>query len=261
MPSQVFKSWAIAEIRSLCSVLARWMTEPCYPSVAVITVASVLHRKQLLFSSQPVRLAYLWVNIPSYTHPYKSRQPKPARKLSAQFEVCCTHFFQYLQAWHLTCQKHCSCWLSVVLPQFLKIISVVLPAWHRDRGMRRIQLFGVVLSLYSMCFPVAVCAPFLFVLRGDELWEMLKLQFVNVPWRLLWCFAGCCSGWYSALCPLDVRYIKKFLHIGFKTVKPRTFLFIYLYFFLRRPTFSCRHSLRLDWHQELLWTKSPAKKR
>lgn len=155
MLSQVFKSWAIAEIRSLCSVLARWMTEPCYPSVAVITVASVLHRKQLLFSSQPVRLAYLWVNIPSYTHPYKSRQPKPARKSSAQFEVCCTHFFQYLQAWHLTCQKHCSCWLSVVLPQFLKIISVVLPAWHRDRGMRRIQLFGVVLSLYSMCFPSA----------------------------------------------------------------------------------------------------------
>ena len=54
------------------------MTQPCYPSVVVITAASVLHRKQLLFSRQPVRLACLWVKIPSIlTHTNHDSQSLP----------------------------------------------------------------------------------------------------------------------------------------------------------------------------------------
>lgn len=54
------------------------MTQPCYPSVAVITVVSVLHRKQFLLSRQSVRLAFPWVKIPSiFTHINHDSQSLP----------------------------------------------------------------------------------------------------------------------------------------------------------------------------------------
>lgn len=131
--------------KSLCSVLALWMTQPCYPSVAVITVLSVLHRKQLLFSRQSVRLAFPWVKIPSIlTHTNHDSQSLAEIWLFCL--KCLKWFFRIVKPGTPSAQSTGVQWHCLPLQRLFEWCVL------RHPGTGTIQVSGVVPSFLSPCF-------------------------------------------------------------------------------------------------------------
>lgn len=178
------------------------MAQPCYPCVAVITVVSVLHRKQLLFSRQCARLAFLWMKTPSCTLPHKSWQPKPARKLTVLFEACLTWFFRIFKHGTSSAQSTAPTGFQCHYLPLQRLFERCVLCYPRTEG----QGGSSFLEWYRPSYPCAslLQCTLLFCLcsREDGWWGVLKWQSVNEPWRLLWCFKGCSFGLCSVLLPL-----------------------------------------------------------
>lgn len=186
--------WKLGNTRNktLCSVLALWMTQPCYPSVAVITVLSVLHRKQLLFSRQSVRLAFLWVKIPSIlihiNHDSQSLPEIWLLCLKCLWSVRSDFSGLLSLAFHLPTVLVFS-GTTYLFKDYLNDVS------HVTQGKGQFRFLGWYCPSYPHASLMQRELPF--VLRGDGFWEVLKpvckctLKTAQVLQRLLFCFMIC----------------------------------------------------------------------
>lgn len=144
------------------------MTQPCYPFVAAITVVSVLHRKQLLFSRQSVRLAFPWVKIPSIlTHTNHDSQSLP-ENLIALSEVSLSWFFRIFKHGTSPAQSTSFSGTTYLFRDYMNDVPCIM------RQQRDKDNCGVVLSFLPPCFLAATCASLPFVLREDGLREVPK---------------------------------------------------------------------------------------
>lgn len=188
--------------KTSCSVLELWMTQPCYPSVAVITVLSVLHRKQLLFSRQSVRLAFLWVKIPSILiHINHDNQSLPEiwlLCLKCLWSVRSDFSGLLSLAFHLPTVLVFS-GTMYLFKDYLNGVS------HVTQGKGQFRFLGWYCPSYPHASLMQRELPFM--LRGDGFWEVLKpvckctLKTAQVLQRLLFCF-------------MNLHYSQFFCHIA-----------------------------------------------